>query len=727
MYGDSMRRNLTWTLCTCALIIWAGTQSWAYQDDAEKPVGLTGIKAAYAPDGLTAEDFEELSESIDSTWKAWVLETGTVVKDFYESENNTIEGQEAAIQKLRVKLRTMEKALGDRRYQSIHDDLGKLYLTLLPEVDVAEAVFVTLTTDPKAALKTRTAASQKQLNSALAQLRSEMNRISGGDAWLKWTNASALQDFDPANPESVKVVKTIKTKLAKRESYGDEIKKFVSRPTFLALEDALGNLQEALASVKEVDESVLRDELIGLMDAIADYEDDQTVENAAALREQLAVVSSVSPDGGAAISKTYRQLYKNYNLRVVLSEGMLNRVIGDNRRETTGINRNAMGAHVVGSQTANLRLRVDVQPSSNAARFNINLDGSISTNTNAYVSQATIHTVGNHGVSASKPVTFDGTRFSTQAARISVNPNNQPVAARTNYSGGLFGRYAEGVAMREANGQRGQANAYTRQSITSELGKELNSEVDSRFSNASMELQNKVYGPLREFGLYPDAMSVSSTSDHILIRTRLSEDNEMGGGISSPGAMPSSSGMIAQVHESLLTNSMNRLDLGTEGKTEMSEGELRELLQERLSKILDREVKLGEGDNADEGNTFVFDQANPIRFTIEDGEITISLRAGLKREDDDIPTQIITIPLIPTMADGKILINRGNVGVKPVKRPSSVAEQVARANVMRQKIQSALPEKEFDAAFVLEFEDKKIDAAVTSITAENGWLTLTLQ
>ncbi|MBT5017702.1 MAG: hypothetical protein HON04_03055, partial [Planctomicrobium sp.] len=591
----------------------------------------------------------------------------------------------------------------------------------------ADAVLVTLTTDAKAALQIRTAAAKEQLNNALGQLRSEMNNIQGGGAWLTWSNASALQNFDAANPESVQAVNTIKQKLAGRESYSDEIKKFVSRPSFLALEDALGNVQEALASIKEVDESVLRDELTGLMDAIADYEDDQTDENAAALREQFTVVGSISPDGGAAISKTFRQLYKSYNLRVVLSEGMLNRVIGDNRRETSGINRNAMGAHVVGSQTANLTLRVDVQPSSNSARFNINLDGSISTNTNAYVSQATIHTVGNHGVSASKPVTFDGTRFSTQAARISVNPNNQPVAARTNYSGGFLGRYAEGVAMREANGQRGQANAYTRKSITEELSKELNSEVDSKFNNASMELQNKVYGPLREFGLYPDAMKVSSTADHILVRTRLSEDDEMGGGLSDPGAVPSSIGMVAQVHESLLTNSMNRLDLGTEGKMEMTEGDLRDLLQERLSKILDREVKLGEGENAEEGNTFVFDQANPIRFTIEDGEITISLRAGLKREDDDIPTQIITIPLIPTIADGKILINRGNVGVKPVERPSSVAEQLARANVMRQKIQSALPEREFDAEFVLEFEGKKIDSSVTSITAENGWLTLTLQ
>lgn len=722
-----MRRNLAWTICTCTLIVWVGTQSWAFQDESEKPVGLTGIKASYAPDGLEADDFAELAESIDVTWKSWVEETGTAVKEFYENENNTIAGQEAALKKLSVKLRTMEKALGDRRYQSIHDEIGNLYLKLKPEVDLAEAVLTTLTTDANAALEAQTADARQQLKNSLASLRSDMNTVNGGGAWLKWTKSSELQKFDPASDESIKTVAAVKEKLAARESYSDEIKEFTSRPSFLALEDALSAVHKAVTTVVEVDESVLRDELTSLMDAFADYQDDPTSENGAALREQVAKVGSTAPDGGTAIQKLFDAHYKNYNLRVLLSEGLLNRIIGDARRETTGINRNALGARVVGSQTANLKIAVDVQPSQNSARFNINLNGTVSTDTNAYVTEATVRTIGNHGVSASKPVAFDGTRFTTEPARISVNANNQPVGVRTKYSGGLFGRIADNIAISEANDQRGRANAYTRQSITEELSAELNSEVDSDFANASMELQNKVYGPLREFGLYPDAMSVSSTSDEIQLRTRLSEDDEMGGGLYNPAVNAASKGMVAQIHQSLLTNSMNRLDLGTEGKMEMSEGQLRDLMEQRLSKILDREVKLGDGEMTDEGNTFIFDQANPIRFSIQQGEVVISLRAGLKREDGDIPPQIITIPLIPTMADGKILLNRGTVGVKPVSRPSSVAEQVARANVMRQKIQSALPEREFDADFVLEREEKKINMSITSISAENGWLTLTLE
>lgn len=722
-----MRRQITWTLFGCAFIIWAGTQSWAWQGDTSKPVGLTGILAAYAPEGLTEDDFTALNESIDDTWKSWVTETGKLVKDFYEGDHPTIESQQAAIQSLQVKLKTMEKALQDRRYTSIHDEIGELYQRLSPQVDMADALLETLTADPEAALKARVAASNGALKATLQELRGEMGRIKGGSAWLTWTNADALQKFDPTNQEAITDLNAVKDKLAKRESYSDEIKKFISRPIFLKLEDNIAAIQTAIAEHKPVDEAQLRESMIDLLDAISEYRSEVSADNLKAVKAAFGTVLNSAPDGGVAIGDVYAKYFQNFNLRIAVSEGFMNRISGEARRQNSRINQNAMGAYIVGNQTSDVNVGVDVQPSNKGARFDITLSGVISTNTNAYAGEATIHTVGRHSVSATKPVTFDGTNFSTQPARISVYANNQPVGASTRYSGGLFGGIAQNIAMREANARRGEANAYTQRSIQQELSAELNKEVDSRFANASMELQNKFYGPLREFGLYPDLMELSSTSQFIHINTRLSNEDEIGGSLANLGIEPPSNGMLAQVHESLLTNSTNRLDLGTENKKEMTEGELRELIKERLSKILDREIKLGDADSEDSGNVFVFDQPNPIRFSIQNGEVEIRIRAGLKREGDNIPTQIITVPLIPTVNGDKVLLSRGNVGVKPVERPSSVAEQVARANVMRQKIQSALPEKELDASFVVEQDNKKINLKISAIKAENGWLSISLE
>lgn len=724
-----MRRHITWTVCSCAIIILAGAQSWAYQNDSAEPVGLNGLIAAYAPDGLEEEDFAELAESIDETWKNWVNETGALVKSFYEDEKATIAAQEEAIQKLRAKLNTVEKALKDRRYRSVHNEIGDLYAKLSPEVDMAEAVLKTLTISAEDARKARLAPSRTQLKNAVASFRSDMNRVRGGQPWLKWASVTTLSNFDSANPESIEAVNAVKAKLEKRESFSDDLKEFVSRDSFLTLEDALAAVQAAVKTADETTPAQLREEIATLLEALADYGDDPTAEGGAALRTQVAALRKIAPDGGAAIGGVFNKHYQNYNLRIVVSEGFLNRIAGDARRESSRINDSALGARIVGNQTSDVTSSIDIQSSRNGARFNIVLDGVISTSSLAYASQATIRSVGRHTFTATKPVTFDGVRFQTEPARVSVRANNRPVGASTRYTGRLFGRMADNIAMDEANKRRGEANAYTQRSIRNKVGSKLNSEVNSKFSDAEMELQNRLYGPLREYGLYPDAMSYSSTSNAIQVRTRLSGENEIGGGQAIPGATAPSKGLMIQIHESLLTNSSNRLDLGTEGKMKMNEGELRALIEERLSKILDREVSLGDSEKEgdDKGITFIFDQPNPISFVIDDGKVTLILRAGLEREGDNIPTQIITVPLIPTVAGDKILLNRGNVGVKPVKRPKSVAEQVTRANVMRQNIQKALPEKEFDASFEIERDNKKISMNITSIDADNGWLTITLE
>ncbi len=725
----SMRRHITWTVCSCAIIIWAGTQSWAFQDDNPDPVGLNGILTAYAPDGLTEDDFAELEESIDETWKSWINETGVLVKSFYEEEKPTVAAQQEAVQKLRAKLNTIERALKDRRYRSVHDEISDLYLKLSPQVDMAEAVLSTLSITKEDALKARVAPSRNQLKNAVANFRSDMNKVKGGQPWLKWAMVGTLRDFDSANPESIEAVKTVKAKLEKRESFDESVKEFLSRDSFLTLEDALAAVQSAMKTTDAVSPAQLREEITALLDAVADFSDDPSAKSEAALRSQIAKVRSSAPDGGAALGGVFNKHYLNYNLRVVVSEGFLNRIAGDVRRESSRINDSALGARIVGNQTSDVTASVDIQPSQNNARFNIVLNGVVSTSSMAYASQATIRTVGRHTFNASKSVTFDGTSFQTEPARVSVRANNQPVGASTRYSGRLFGRMAEGIAMDEANNRRGQANSYTQRSIRDEVGPKFNTEVDSKFSDASMELQNRLYGPLREYGLYPDAMSYTSTSNAIHVRTRLSGENEIGGGQAAPGATAPGKGLMVQIHESLLTNGSNRLDLGTEGKLKMSEGDLRALIEERLSKIMDREVSLNDSEKEGDGKeiTFIFDQPNPIRFVIDDGEVVLLLRAGLDREGDDIPTQIITVPLIPTVAGDKILLNRGNVGVKPVKRPKSVAEQVARANVMRQNIQKALPEKEFDASFEVEQDEKKISMNITSIDADNGWLSIVLE
>lgn len=731
-----MRRQLLWTVISCAAIVWAGTQSWAFQEDAPEDVGLTGIILAYAPEGLTEDDFAALAEQIDETWKDWVLETGQLVNNFYEGENNTIEAQRSALNDLKVKVRTMEKALADSRYRSIHAQIGELHARLAPRVEMSEAILNTLTLSPEQAAQRRSAEARTALNQALQQFREDMNSVTGGRAWLSWAMFDQLKNFSVDNEQSIAAAKAVQEKFEKREEYGDEIREFMSRESFLSLEDAV---RESLESIQPVNFDVtrLRDELVNLLDAIDEYNDTPYLEQEAALHAQIATVSSVAPDGGQTLQTVFDKYYRNDNFRLSITEGFLNRVIGDSRRESTGINDRALGARIVGTQTSDVTVSVDVQPNDSQARFQVNLTGTISSNSTAYTSEATIRSVGRHSLSASKAVTFDGNRFVTEPARVNVRSNNQPVAASTRYSGGLFSRYAEKVAMREANARRGQANAYSQRNIQGEVSASLNQEVDEQFANASMELQNRLYGKLRGDGLYPNRIRTSSTNNEIRYQSLLLGSNQTGGGPISSGAVPPPRGMLIQIHQTLLTNALKEVLRGEGEENAISEDVLAERLKDALQEVLGRELNLGMGDDEsaeseEDPTKLIFELPNALRFSIDDGEIALIMRAGLDRDGngvldnggDDIQPHRITVPLVLQL-DGEVLHLK--YGPREHFKAQPLGSGGIQGGVLRSKIESRIKEQELKSTFEFKQGEKKVSMQLMSIDANNGWLTLTLQ
>lgn len=728
-----MRKHQMWTwtiLCSC-LSIWAASRTWGFEGGAEQ-IGLNGLIPAEAPTGLTGDDFKKLQDSIDPSWKAWVEETGQFVHDFYEGNAPTIAEQRVALQRVQVKVNTLEKALGDFRYHSIHSQLQSLYSKLSPEVSLAQAMLDTLTMEPTAARAERLAPAFNELHQASNRLQQDLKSYHNGSDWVTWTRLNELKSIQSEDAAAPALVEQILAKLSAREDYSSEIRDFISREPFLALEDALRAIHDAATQEVVTQPTQLKALYGDLLTAISDYQDDPSTPAETKIRQVLDEVRAKSPDGGVAVAAAVGKSYLNYNLRLEVSEGFVNRFVEETRHEQRSIQDRVMQASVYGYQCSDVTTRIDLVPSDLNARFRLQLTGTIFANTNGVTSQATVHTIGRHSFNASKPVVFDGQKFYIERAQISAYANNQTVGATTRFSRmPLLGRMADRIAVRKANELRPQTNALAVQKITDQVGVELEREAAEQFGNASKQLETKTYAPLRKYNLYPDVMALSTTDSELRLWTRLMDTGEIAGSQAVPVASVPANGMVAQIHESLLSHAFDRL--GLNGKT-MTEDEVRALLESRLSEILDRKVEIpkpaGQEDAAEQAaNTLVFAEEDPVRFAINDGVVTLFIKAGLKRDNgDDIPTQIISVPFHPSLQGDKIVLTRGNVGVKPVVRAPSVAAQVTRAQVMRQKIQSALPEQSFDRTMEVTAQSGKVvKITVSDLVAEGGWLVLTLR
>lgn len=474
----------------------------------------------------------------------------------------------------------------------------------------------------------------------------------------------------------------------------------------------------------------VRENLKALLAALDQYEATQGKPAAADVRRAYDALRTSAADGGQRITGVLAENYLNYNLRVDASQAFLTKVVNQHRMENGPVDDCILGAKVDGCQTTVTDVGVHLIPSSRFARMNLVVNGQVSSNTQGVTPQATVYTWGNHYFTAFKEVDFDGDRFWTGPASVSVQANNTTTGACTKLSGiPLLGRFVDNIAINSAESRRGESEAIAASRVTDRVVPQLDAEVDRDFGPQGKNtsgLQRQL-ATFRELGVYPETKTYKTSSNNLFMNARLMAPDELGGAAPEPIVGP---GLSLQVHESLINNSTDRA--GLQGQT-MTQDQLSDLLEKRFTKLLGRTLQqktVAKDPEADKGpNTMIFDAHDPIRFHAADGAINITVRAAFRQEGkEEIPAQIVTLPVKFSVRGNKIIAERGEVRVAPVVKPDNVAQQITRAGVIKAKFEHALPRREYDRVVRLNRPDKTSAAvAITRIDAVDGWVIILME
>ena len=721
------RRTGRWLKGGAICLLLATASSWAVDEQASS-VGLRGLIPATSPAGLESKDFELL----DGNWTDWGNSTNALVEQLYSDEALDIAGQRALLAQLKSKVGVMETALKDISYSQLHGPLADLHGRLARRVEFGSAVLDLLEADPAVAQNASLGRHSTELNSAISNVRSDLSSIQGGALWVPYLELDALTNTahsPDSSPSTVELLGKVTNKLSPEPEWTEAQKDFLSRPSLARLSTAVSAMSQAITAPQDADPRAQVRDLAGqFLTSLDEYEASGSTTAAAQARMAYQALKNFTPDQGAQLAELMRAHYFNFNMRVIVSEGVMQRVMGDNRNESSWINQCVMGARINGSQCTNTSINVDLRPSVDRALITLTLDGTVQANTTGTTDQATVFATGYHRFHAEKGVLFDGHTFSTTQATVGVNANTQIYSAQSNMSRiPLLGRIADGIVLGIAQDKAGEANSYTAQGIRNEVVPRLDSEAQSKFDKANLELEARVWGPLREQGMYPDAMHWSSTDSDLQIRARLMDVGELGGANTAPNIAMPAGGVLIQTHESLMSNFADRFEFA--GKT-MKESEVRQTLRDRLKKLLGRDVEIAEpvvpeGEKPQD-NTLVFAATDPIRFQIEGGQVKYIMRVGMiPQNGDEIPIQIITVPMTFRVEGDKIIMVRGNVGVKPIEKVDNPMLQITRARIMIQNIQRTIPQsKTMEAKIDREIEGKMVHLLITGIDACDGWVSI---
>ncbi len=733
--GRGLRlRTIGWMLTPIVLAL---SGAWAFEEPAKNApeVGLRGILPAEVPADLTDEAFAALN----GNWQKWGVEVAEQVKKLYEGEDLDLEAQRKLLTALQGRLDTMERALGDRQYVSLHDQITTLQGRLAKRIEFAAAALDTLELDAGKVRNDRLTDAAKDVTADVAALDRKMNSVPGGRAWLGYVRAEdvlKVANKPTETEEATTVFTNVRDKIARRNTLEDQkTKDFLNQPEFVELEKSLGNyLATAAAPPKTVDVKTVRDALAKLSAGIEAYEASGLSADAGRIPAEVEVVAKASADDGDRIDNFVRAHYLNYNLQLVASERFLSKLVHEERNESGQVVDQVDEASVRGTQSTKTVVGVDTKPSAGQGQLNLTLSGRTNSNTQSYTSQAVIYSTGDHQFVASKPVYFDGTSLKMGPATIQVYPNVYHYSATVyGYESGLFSGTARRRALEEANGRRGRALEHARMRVTEQVLPRFESESQKEMLNMDDRLQNHLHARLKQANVFPRATSVATSETQIRLSSSVRNDGELGGDLPAT-AYPASGDAVLQVHESLINNALRRMNFA--GRT-MTDDEVRKELERFLSMVAGKEVKLQlkepgdkkETESAGEPRAFIFAKEDPIRVEFEEGEIRLILRAGFEQEGkENIPLQQVTVPLVYRVEKDHILVERGNVSVAPVEKPQSVSTQIGYAGVIRKKIEKSIANRERERVVTIEREGKPtVTANVVEVKALSGWLILRLE
>ncbi|MFK7821283.1 MAG: hypothetical protein AB8G99_21390 [Planctomycetaceae bacterium] len=618
------------------------TASIAMQDTTDEDtevqesasIDLGSVLPEEIPDTLSDDAFEDLGEN----WDDWSAATAELAAELYENKELSDSERQDIISKLRGKLATIEKCLGDSNYAAIQKPLRVLRENLKVRLDLIDGLS-NVVNGRQPGTPAVEAAIRDELVDSINYLDNYLSDVINGSPWRGFTQLEELRSAVEAGSSDEATLELVTSVLEKMDDGLDdadsEQKQFAARFPFARFVDSLQDYSELIDPELSA-EDVFVEQVLGFVAAYEDYSETRSRLDAYRIRKSMRILDDLAPSSAGQIQSLIGERHLNDNLRFSVSEDLLSYAVNQRQNNSGGVADCILGAWVTGCQVSQADVTVDVQPNPDAASFVLRLNGVANSDTQGRKKPATIFTRGTHYFSGYKGVTFDGTRFTTSETRLRVDPNNCTTGIKTDFDRiPIVGCVVQKIARKQVSEQAYEAERIAAYKLAKEVVPRFDREVEEKFNKASDDVDSKLFSNLRRTDLYPERLRTSSSDRDISIFSRTMGDLDLGAG-TPPTLTAPSNGFMAQVHESLINNALDRMNLA--GRT-LDEDELKAEIETAISDVLGRNFAF-KTDDAD---------AEEPEDVPELNELDDDPVEALELPEDDGP-QLIAPPELPPNA-----------------------------------------------------------------------------
>ncbi|MBN2023667.1 MAG: hypothetical protein JW809_12850 [Pirellulales bacterium] len=417
------------------------------------------------------------------------------------------------------------------------------------------------------------------------------------------------------------------------------------------------------------------------------------------------------------VSRRLGTHYRNANIRIALSESLLNRFMPEQPVERAPVRDVVLGRPVRGESLTETNVAVRLIPDPRRLRLALEITGDVAALTSSTSGPATFHNASQSHYIARKPVEITTAGLVLGPAEVEQVDNVTRLRAlRTDFDGiPLIGSLVHGVARSQHDAKRSELRREVTQKVAWRAKQRIDDEADARLGDVSDRLRQRMVEPLARMALGPTMIQSSTTEDRLVMRLRLASRRQLGAHTPRPRA-PGDSLASVQIHQSAINNVLERLELA--GQT-VTLPELRQRLADQLGR-----PELAEGPVLNEDVSITFAPRDAVHVACEDGRVGINLAISElskpPRAWHDFEVRVHYQPKVEGLSiemvrDEVIQLRGERLGTGAKVALGSIFSKIFLKNRARQLI----PER-------IRNEPGLADLAVTQMKIADGWVGLAL-
>ena len=443
------------------------------------------------------------------------------------------------------------------------------------------------------------------------------------------------------------------------------------------------------------------------------YEESRDAELGRRVAQQKQTLEA-SPDSlDQSLAEAVEQHYRNANVRVAVTDDLINRMLGEPRSEMRPVRDRIAGTPVRGSSHTISESRVSLEPARGHWQIDLQAQGVVQSDTLADGGRARLRSFGATDFNARKTIIVHSQGVHVAETSVAAMNHNRLAGVTTDFDWvPLFGSYARSRAVSEYRARRPRAKAEVEFKVAAQARQQIDRQTLEAVDQVERDVRGRFLDPLAHFGIELAPIELITTHERIVARLRVAGNQQLGGHTPRPRALSDSLASV-QVHETALTNAA--VSLGLDGGR-FTAPELQAMLREKFPRLALENPPQARPDTA-----FNFAYRDAVQFRIGQGRLELLLSLDSLehdgRETRDFIVHAFYVPVVNGL-DAE-LVRDGGLGIEG--RLSST-ERARLHNVFNTVLsdERRLP--------ILRLEgpgDARLDGLmITQLVLEDGWVGL---